>query len=309
MINFRYHVVSLTAVFLALAIGLVVGTAALNGPAADALNETVNSLRKSNSQLRDQLDGLAVEQNRKDDYVAESAPYLLTGKLTSRRIVIVVMPSGREFVDGVTKQLGVAGAKVTGTVALNDKFTDPSNDSELMELAENALPPSVPATALPSSSDAQELASTLLSAVLMDRTPAVTTADMNSVLTAFNKAGYLSVDGKVSGPAEAAVIISGMPYTDTSASDKNSNVQTTVVQFDKAGPVVVAGVLGGDGNVISAVRADPALVKSVSTVDDANTAQGQVVSALATWEQLVVGKTGQYGVGSGATTLMPKMPA
>ncbi|MCP2328638.1 hypothetical protein HDA40_007145 [Hamadaea flava] len=309
MINFRYHVVSLTAVFLALAIGLVVGTAALNGPAADALNETVNSLRKSNSQLRDQLDGLAVEQNRKDDYVAESAPYLLTGKLTSRRILIVVMPSGREFVDGVTKQLGVAGAKVTGTVALNDKFTDPSNDSELMELAENALPPSVPATALPSSSDAQELASTLLSAVLMDRTPAVATADMNSVLTAFNKAGYLSVDGKVSGPAEAAVIISGMPYTDTSASDKNSNVQTTVVQFDKAGPVVVAGVLGGDGNVISAVRADPALVKSVSTVDDVNTAQGQVVSALATWEQLVVGKTGQYGVGSGATTLMPKMPA
>jgi len=309
VINFRYHVVSLTAVFLALAIGLVVGTAALNGPAADALNETVNSLRKSNSQLRDQLDGLAVEQNRKDDYVAESAPYLLTGKLTARRVVVVVMPTGREYVDGVTKQLTAAGAKVTGTVALNDKFTDPSNDSELMELAENALPPSVPATALPSSSDAQELASTLLAAVLMDRSPAVTAADMNSVLTAFNKAGYLSVDGKVSGAAEAAVIVSGMPYTDTSASDKNSNVQTTVVQFDKAGPIVVSGVLGGDGNVISGVRADPALVKSVSTVDDANTAQGQVVAALATWEQLVVGKTGQYGVGSGATSLMPKMPA
>jgi len=34
VINFRYHVVSLTAVFLALAIGLVVGTAALNGPVA-----------------------------------------------------------------------------------------------------------------------------------------------------------------------------------------------------------------------------------------------------------------------------------
>ena len=44
MINFRYHVVSLTAVFLALAIGLVVGTAALNGPAADALNDQVDAL-------------------------------------------------------------------------------------------------------------------------------------------------------------------------------------------------------------------------------------------------------------------------
>ena len=37
MINFRYHVVSLTAVVLALAIGLVVGTAALNGPVVDTL--------------------------------------------------------------------------------------------------------------------------------------------------------------------------------------------------------------------------------------------------------------------------------
>ena len=42
MINFRYHVVSLTAVFLALAIGLVVGTAALNGPVADTLSDQVD---------------------------------------------------------------------------------------------------------------------------------------------------------------------------------------------------------------------------------------------------------------------------
>lgn len=309
MINFRYHVVSLTAVFLALAIGLVVGTAALNGPAADALNETVNSLRKSNNQLRDQIDGLQVEANRKDDYVAESAPYLLTGKLTARRVVVVVLPTGRDYVDGIETQLTAAGAKVTGTIALNDKFTDPENGSELMELAENALPASVPATTLPSSSDAVETASTLLAAVLLDHTPAVTGADMNSVLTAFNKAGYLSVDGKVTGPAEAVVMVAGMPYTDTAASGKNNNVQTTVVQFDKAGPIVVAGVLGGDGNAISAVRADPALVKTVSTVDDAATAQGQVVAALACWEQLVLSKAGQYGVGSGASSLMPKMPA
>ncbi|NUT36189.1 MAG: copper transporter [Hamadaea sp.] len=309
MINFRYHVVSLTAVFLALAIGLVVGTAALNGPAADALNETVNSLRKSNNQLRDQIDGLQVEANRKDDYVTESAPYLLTGKLTARRIVVVVLPTGRDYVDGITKQLGTAGAKITGTVALNDKFTDPENGKELTELAENSLPATVPVTALPSSGNAVETASSLLAAVLLDRTPAVAPADMNAVLSAFNKAGYLSVDGKVSGPAEAVVMVSGMPYTDTAASAKNDNVQTAVVQFDKAGPIVVAGVLGGDGNVIAGVRADPALVKSVSTVDDGATAQGQVVTALATWEQLVIGKTGQYGVGSGATSLMPKMPA
>ena len=43
MINFRYHVVSLTAVFLALALGLVVGTAALNGPLSDSLRDQVTA--------------------------------------------------------------------------------------------------------------------------------------------------------------------------------------------------------------------------------------------------------------------------
>jgi len=309
VINFRYHVVSLTAVFLALAIGLVVGTAALNGPAADALNENINALRKSNQQYRDQIASMQKEQSRKDDYVAESAPYLLTSKLAGHRVVVVVLPAGRDYVKGVTTQLTAAGAKITGTVALNDKFTDPENGTELMELSERVLPASVSATSLPSNSDAVETASALLAAALIDRTPAVPATDMNAVLTAFNKAGYLSVDGKISGPAEAVVMVSGMPYTDTSASDKNNNVQTIVVQFDKAGPIVVAGVLGGDGNVITGVREDPALVKTVSTVDDASTLQGQVVSALAAWEQLVQGKTGQYGVGSGATSLMPKYPA
>jgi len=309
VINFRYHVVSLTAVFLALAIGLVVGTAALNGPAADALNENINVLRKSNQQYRAQVESLQKEQSRKEDYVAESAPYLLTSKLAGHRVVVVVLPAGRDYVKGVSTQLTAAGAKITGTVALNDKFTDPENSTELMELSEKGLPPSIAATSLPSNSDAVETASALLAAVLMDRTPAVPAADVSAVLTAFNKAGYLSVDGKVIGPAEAVVMVAGMPYTDTAASDKNNNVQTTVVQFDKSGPIVVAGVLGGDGNVITGVREDPALVKSVSTVDDASTLQGQVVSALAAWEQLVQGKTGQYGVGSGATSLMPKYPA
>ena len=64
MINFRYHVVSLTAVFLALAIGLVVGTAALNGPVADSLEDQVNALSKDNSNLRDQVNQYRDEVNR-----------------------------------------------------------------------------------------------------------------------------------------------------------------------------------------------------------------------------------------------------
>ena len=77
MINFRYHVVSLTAVFLALAVGLVLGTAALNGTVQNQISEQVNGLRNSNGQLRDQVEelasGLMVLDLREIDEVMPSA--------------------------------------------------------------------------------------------------------------------------------------------------------------------------------------------------------------------------------------------
>ena len=42
MIDFRYHIVSIVAIFLALTIGIVVGTTALNGPVLDDLRGRVN---------------------------------------------------------------------------------------------------------------------------------------------------------------------------------------------------------------------------------------------------------------------------
>ena len=69
----------------------------------------------------------------------------------------------------------------------------------------------------------------------------------------------------------------------------------------------MAGSGIGDGNLVSGVRGDPTLVKSISTVDNVNTAQGQLVTALAAAERLVQGKAGQYGLAPGATSLMPKL--
>ena len=62
--------VSLTAVFLALAIGLVVGTAALNGPVADSLKERVNGLSKDNSLMRQSVNNLQKELDMEEDFAA-----------------------------------------------------------------------------------------------------------------------------------------------------------------------------------------------------------------------------------------------
>ena len=45
MIDFRYHLVSLIAVFLAVALGIVIGTTQLNGPLTDNLQGQVTALQ------------------------------------------------------------------------------------------------------------------------------------------------------------------------------------------------------------------------------------------------------------------------
>jgi hypothetical protein len=305
VINFRYHVVSLTAVFLALAIGLVVGTAALNGPLADSLNDTVNSLGKDNKNLREQVSHLTEEVNQEEEFVQEAAPRMLGRSLADRRVLVLSLPGGRDHVEGVLTMLDTAGAKVTARVDLEDKFTNPENGVELLDLADQAAVPSVPVTTLPGNSDGVEKSSALLAAVLLDRIPPVTAADLRAVVSAYAAAGYLSVEDKVTGPAEVVVMVTGLPYTDREATAKNKAVVTLATQLDKAGRIVVAGsAVAGDGNAVSAVRGDPTLSKTISTVDNAGTRQGQVVTALAALEQLA-GTAGQYGVDTSAQSRLP----
>jgi len=315
VINFRYHVVSLTAVFLALAIGLVVGTAALNGPVADSLNNRVTELRKDNTQLRDTVSNLEEQLNREEDFATEAAGPLLSGKLTGRRVLVLTLPSGREHADAVRTMLTTAGATVTGRLDVQDSFFDPENAEELLYLANQASQPTIPTTGLPANSDGVETASALLASGVLDRTEGTppTPGDLNTLLTAYEKAGYIAypdpAKDKVTGPAQAVVVVAGLPYTDKDSAKKDESVVTLVSQFDRTGRVVVAGNGASDGNVIAAVRGDGSLTKTITTVDNANTVQGQVVTGLAVAELIQTDKAGQYGLGAGATSLMPKQPA
>jgi Copper transport outer membrane protein, MctB len=313
VINFRYHVVSLTAVFLALAIGLVVGTAALNGPVADSLRYQLDALKKDNSNKRDQVDQYRDQINRSQDFATQIAPTLLNGKLTGRRIVVVALPDTNDYMAGVISMLQIAGATVTAKVTVQDKFFDPNVNSELLDLASQSAQGTIPFEGLPVNSDGVETASAQLALTLLQHVgggqqPAAD--DVTTVLTAYTKAGYLSVDekqAKAVGGAEGAVIVSGPPAVDKDAAKKSQSAVTLATQFSKGNrPTVIAGDGVGDGNLISAVRGDPFLVKQISTLDNASTVQGQLAAGMATVERMVQNRVGQYGLAAGASALVPK---
>jgi hypothetical protein len=308
MINFRYHVVSLTAVFLALAIGLVVGTAALNGPVADNLQGQITALNKDNSNKRDQINQYRDEINRSQDFATELAPTLLNGKLAGRKLLVLALPNTDKYADGVISMLNVAGATVTAKVTVNDKFFDPALAFELLDLAGQSSTPTIQMEGLPLNSDGVETASAQLALALLQRagTAQAAPGDVTSVLTAYTKQGYIAVADKAVGGAEGTVIVSGAPAVDKDAAKKSQSAVTLVGQFSKNRPAVVGGDGVGDGNLISAVRGDPTLVKEISTVDNASTVDGQVATGMTCVERFVQDKVGQYGLNAGASSLVPK---
>jgi hypothetical protein len=304
VINFRYHVVSLTAVFLALAIGLVVGTAALNGPVAENLRNQVTAVSRDNSNLRDQQNQYRDELNRAQDFAAEVSPLLLNGKLAGRRVLVVALPGSQDFVDPLIAMLTVAGADITAKVTVQDKFFDPLNDVELLDLSQQVSQPTIPIEGLPKNSNGVETSSALLALALQQGGTPVAAGDLTAVLSAYSEPGYIAVDDNATGGAEATVVVSGLPAVDKDATKKSQSALTLTDQFAKGKPLVVAGDGVGDGNLVAAVRADPSLVKSISTVDNASTTQGQVATALTVVERVVQGKVGQYGLSGSA--LVPK---
>ncbi|HLV57341.1 MAG TPA: copper transporter [Natronosporangium sp.] len=325
MINFRYHVVSLTAVFLSLAVGLVLGSTVLNGPMLDALNSQVTTLGQANQQLREQVNFLEGEAEREEAFAAEAAALLLHQALPNRRVTVVVLPEATDYAEELVEMLELAGAQVTGTVRLTDRFAQPAHRlNQLLDLAHESLPPSVDADALPANSDGVETSAALLARVLLDlpgsgdepvkpgAEPAASPSgvpdeDRNTVLSAYRNEDYLEFDEPPTGPAEIIVVVAALPFTDTDAAEKNEAMLTTVEQFSLVGPVVVAAAgPSGRGNVVAEIRDDPELVETISTVDNVSTPQGQVATGLAVARHLT-GEVGHYGDGDGAQSLLPAL--
>ncbi|MDQ6875391.1 MAG: copper transporter [Actinomycetota bacterium] len=307
MIDFRYHIVSLTAVFLALAVGVVLGTTALKGPILTDLRGRVTGLADENRSLRKDLRVLKDQSGKQDSFADEVAPALLANRLTGKTVAIVSGPgASTKALDVLVTDLGRAGSKIVSKVRLANDFTDPRRSAEIKGLVSQLLPPGIQ---VPVSSDGPAQAGALLGAVLVHSAhESVPPAARSAVLQGFQSLGLLAMDGEVTDSADLALILVGNPVTGSQAKPRNASNLSFVEQFDSyARATVVAGsTTDGAGNVIAAIRNDGTLARTVSTVDDLDLAAGQVAVVLALADE-IRGRSGQYGIGVGATARVPTL--
>ncbi|MGW9209621.1 copper transporter [Embleya sp. NPDC055664] len=167
MIDFRYHVVSIIAVFLALSVGLVLGASFLKEAAVSGLDQSVQDLARNNEGLRREVDRANAGQRYLNGIMGTVGPELTKGRLAGHKAVVVALPGAdTKLADSTVKLLDGASATVTGQVSVKGQWTDPKRENELVAaLGTNAL-------TFPTGS-ATERAAKVLAGAITDKTPPI----------------------------------------------------------------------------------------------------------------------------------------
>ncbi|MCZ2812152.1 copper transporter [Modestobacter sp. VKM Ac-2979] len=317
MIDFRYHLVSLIAVFLAVALGIVIGTTQLNGPVLTNLQSQVTALQEDKRLLEDETRQLQTTLDQVGSFEEAVGPALVADTLAGRSVLLVVgsedVPA--ETVEGITALLADAGATVTGALRLPEGFGDPANESGLRSyLTGPGLPPGVtPAE----TDDTGELLADVLADVLVvpgaDSEEAGVVPDAAataSVLAGLEELEVLSRDTASVAPADFAVLLTAGTASGDDAEERTTALVQLATALDARGSgAVIAGDLASveDGGLVGAVRADRPVSDGLSTIDNADTPAGQISTVLALVAE-ATDTSGQYGVGEGTQPVPTPVP-
>ncbi|HEY6790063.1 MAG TPA: copper transporter [Trebonia sp.] len=332
MIDFRYHLVSIVAVFLALAIGIVLGSTELQGAAGAVLRTANSSLTSQLNATRSERDSdaaqasaYAAQVSAADVFLKTSESLLLDGGrlLAGNRLVIVTEPGAPDAVtNGVKTAAADAGAVVTGEVALQPTFNELSGPTGATLSSVNLSVADSDGTTLAAGTDPQTTyqqdAAQLIATAILEKPESkqqnqqgqagLSATSARTLLNAYAQAGFITVTGSPANRAGLVVIIAPGSVPADGASDPTNQVLVAIGrEFASSGAVtVIAGATtpsGQAGSAISVVRAS-SVARQVSTVDNADRTQGQITVMQAIAAQVAGGQPSSYGV-SGAASVAP----
>ena len=131
MIDFRFHMVSLAAVLIALSVGIVLGAGPLNDDIGNTLTNEVNRLRQDKDDLRRQLTDEQRTGTARESFEEQVLPAVLAGELTDSRVTLVRLPESEDAAAGeLEESLESAGATVGPTVSVSSAWTATGEDAQ-----------------------------------------------------------------------------------------------------------------------------------------------------------------------------------
>lgn len=136
MISFRFYLVATISVFLALALGVVVGSTLIDRAIVESLRTQVDDVNARLDARVDEVDRLRRRVADLDDFTEQSAPFATEARLADRAVLVVVERGvDRSVVEDSVVQLRQSGALVPGALWLNPSWelSDADLRAELTE--------------------------------------------------------------------------------------------------------------------------------------------------------------------------------
>jgi hypothetical protein len=119
VVDFRYHALSLVAVFLALGIGIVLGVTVGDSLVSEADQNLRDSLRDDVTEAREDVRNEQDLGSRREEVIEDTAPIVAAGQLTGLRVALVSFGDvPAEITDSVDKATELGGATLARTVEL-----------------------------------------------------------------------------------------------------------------------------------------------------------------------------------------------
>lgn len=331
MINFRYHLVSLIAIFLALGVGIVMGSTVIDQTIVEGLRGTIDRVERRADTDRKNAQVSASERDDVLDALAQVVPSLLEHRLDGVQVVVVAGPNSDPGpVAETVNMIRAAGGIVPAVIELKsglDSASDASKDRVAGALGRNA----------PQGGDLHGLAVKVLAERLIR--PAIKSPETigspvptqaGDLLDRFRSAELLSFKTNGGGgfdlanyPAAGArfLLIDGVtPVTGKANSGSSTGpavAESVVLTLTRALSDLDATLVVASTSVktprgqqvtlalaVSSIRGGDLKV-SVSTVDTIERIESRAAVILAL-EDLVTGGIGHYGVGKGASLRVPK---
>lgn len=304
----RRRVYWLTAVFLALALGVVLGARLLSGPMVSSLRGDNGSLQSQIGALRGENEVLSRKLSAADQFDARMSGRIVGDALAGKSVVLFRTPDAQDAdIDGVARLVGQAGGAVTGRISLTDEFVGGNAAEKLLSVVNSPIVPAgarLNTTLVDPSSQAGDL---LGIAVLINRDSKIAPVSAEAretVLAALRDTGFLAYGDRI-GAANTAVVVTGGALAEDAGNQGMTVARLAAALAPHGAGVVLAGRDGSATGVaaVAIARGDAEMARAATTVDDIGAEAGRITTVLALQSMLGGAPPGSYGVGAGAASV------
>jgi hypothetical protein len=277
MIDFRYHIISIVAVFLALGIGLLMGSGVLGDPLLDNIRERARDVQEFNNRLKADVVDLEDDLGVARRFTEAVEPLLIEDRLAGDDVVLVEFAAGDVALDGLVETLeDRAGATVAAIVTVTDDFSlSAAEDYDEMRTITGSIPGEAGELRLDA---ARQLGGRLAALAAGRRSPRSL-----ALVHRLEEAGFLDVaeeDEQTPIPVDAkfVVIASGEGEPPYPVED----VVAALAEGLSTLPVDVVGVetSGGAWGAARAIRDDGDLSTAIGSVDNVDSLTGRIAMVM-----------------------------